>query len=296
MFRILWLFWQMNDRMPEGRAWIRELLLRADALNERARVELLLLSAVTAAEVGDDDDALAAFEGLGQLDGRIADPYIESATRLAISWIRPLVDDFDGALEAAQKSLDGFHRQNEPFAAWAALTVGLLELRLGRHEAARRHLVETSKLGGQFGNRWLASVARTQLASLAVQMGHLEVARALLVESMIASEDTAISTQTLTFCLIAFAELALAGGDPLQASLALGATDGLRQRAGLRAWPSMRQGEAELATRAAEQLGPQDFQKVFAAGSRLNRPDAVALVRENREVLRVDPDHEPRSP
>jgi hypothetical protein len=286
----------MCDRMLEGRAWIRELLMRADELDERAQVELLLLSAVTAVEVGDDDGALAAFEGLERLDGRIADPYLESAARLAVSWIRPIVDDFDGALEAAQAALDGFHRQNEPFTAWAALTVGLLELRLGRHEAARAHLAETSGLGGRFGNRWLASVARTQLTSLAVRTGHLDEARALLVESMVASEDTEISIQTLTFCLIAFAELALAGGDPRQAALALGAADGLRKRAGLRAWPSTRRGEAELAARVAGQLGPQDFQKVFAAGSLFNRPDAVALVRANREVLRVDRDHEPQSP
>jgi hypothetical protein len=64
----------------------------------------------------------------------------------------------------------------------------------------------------------------------------------------------------------------------------------------LRAWPWTRRGEVELAARVAGQLGPQDFQEVFAAGSRLNRPDAVALVRANREVLRVDRDHEPRSP
>jgi len=296
MFRILWLFWQMCDRILEGRAWIRELLMRADELDEHAQVELLLLSAVTAVEVGDDDGAVAAFEGLERLDGRIADPYLESAARLAVSWIRPIVDDFDGALEAAQAALDGFHRQNEPFTAWAALTVGLLELRLGRHEAARAHLDETRELGGRFGNRWLASVARTQLTSLAVRTGHLDEARALLVESMVASEDTAISIQTLTFCLIAFAELALEVGDPRQAALALGAADGLRQRAGLRAWPSTRRGEAELAARVAGQLGPQDFQKDFAAGSRFNGPDAIALVRANREVLRVDDDHEPRSP
>ena len=54
MFRILWLFWQLHDRMPEGRAWIRELLQQADALDERVQAELLLLSAVTAGEVGDE--------------------------------------------------------------------------------------------------------------------------------------------------------------------------------------------------------------------------------------------------
>ena len=102
--------------------------------------------------------------------------------------------------------------------------------------------------------------------------------------------------QTLTFCLIAFAELALTGGDFRQADLALGATDGLRQRAGLRAWPSTRRGETELTARVAEQLGPEDFQKVFTAGSRFSRSDAVALVRASQETPRVDRNHELRSP
>jgi len=282
MFRILWLFWQLHDRMPEGRAWIRELLQQADALDERAQAELLLLSAVTAAEVGDDDGALAATDGMKRLEGRIADPSLESASRLAVSWIRPIVDDFDGALEAAQLALDGFHRRNEPFTAWAALTVGLLELRLGRHETARTHLAEASERGSRFGNRWLAAVARTLLASVATRTGHVEEARGLLVES-VAGEDSAISIQTMTFCLIASAEIAVATEDFRQAALALGAADGLRQRAGLRTWPSRRRSEAELVARVAEWLGPEDFKKAFAAGSELNRRDAVALVRSVTE-------------
>jgi hypothetical protein len=278
MFRILWLYWQLHDRMPEGRTWIRELLEHADTLDERSRAELLLLSAVTAAEVGDDDGALAATDGMRRLEGRMADPSLESAAQLAVSWIRPIVDDFDGALEAAQLALDGFRRRNEPFTAWAALTVGLLELRLGRHESARTHLAEASERGGRFGNRWLASVAKTLLASLAMRTGHLDEARGLLVES-VAGEVNATSIQTLTFCLVASAELALAIGDSRQAAHALGAADGLRQRAGLRAWPSRRRSEAELVTRVAEKLDSENFKKAFATGSELNRRDAVALVR-----------------
>ena len=54
MFRVLWLFWQMRDRMTEGRAWIDELRPRADSLDEHARAEVLFTWAVTAVEVGDD--------------------------------------------------------------------------------------------------------------------------------------------------------------------------------------------------------------------------------------------------
>ena len=279
LFRTLWLFWQMRDRMPEGRAWTQELLLRADALEDRAQAELLLSSAVTAAEVGDDDSAQAAVEGLERLEGRIDDPFLESAARLAVSWVLPIVDDFDGALQAASTALDGFRRQNEPFMAWAALTVGLLEMTLGRPDAAREHLTVANELGGQFGNKWLESAARAELASLAVRAGQLEEARTLLVESVDASKDTELSTQTVTFSLVACAQLALAEGDVRRAAMALGAADGLRRRAGLRAWPSMRRDEAELATRVAQEVDPDVFKDAFAAGSELNQREAIALVR-----------------
>ncbi len=279
IFVILWLFWQMRDRMPEGRAWTQELLLRADALEDRAQAQLLLSSAVTAAEVGDDDSAQAAVEGLERLEGRIDDPFLESAAQLAVSWILPIVDDFDGALQAASTALDGFRRQNEPFMAWAALTVGLLELTLGRPDAAREHLTEVNELGGQFGNKWLEAAARTQLALVAIRSGQLEEARAQLVESVDAGEDTELSTQTVTFSLVAYAQLALAERDAGRAAMALGAADGLRRHAGLRAWPSMRRGEAELATRVVQELDPDVFKDAFAAGSELNKHEAIALVR-----------------
>lgn len=283
IFRILWLFWQMRDRMPEGRVWIQELRLRADELNDRGQTELLLISAVTAAEVGDDDGALVALEGLKRLEERIEDPYLESAAQLAVSWIVPM-GDFDGALQAASTALDALRQQNVPFKGWAALTVGLLEMTLGRDDAARAHLTEANELGGQFGNHWLESSARTQLASLAVRAGQLEEARALLMDSVDASEDAKLSTQTVTFSLVAFARLALAEGDARRAAMALGAADGLRKLAGLRAWPSMRRGEAELVNLVAQKLDPEVFRHAFAAGSELNRRQAVALVRSGREV------------
>ena len=157
-------------------------------------------------------------------------------------------------------------------------TVGLLEKTLGRDDAARAHLSEANELGGQFGNHWLESSARTQLASLAVRAGQLEEARALLVDSVDASEDAKLSTQTVTFSLVAFAQLALAEGDAPRTAMALGAADGLRKLAGLRAWPSMRRGETELVNRVAQKLDPEVFRHAFVAGSQLNRRVAVALV------------------
>jgi hypothetical protein len=99
------------------------------------------------------------------------------------------------------------------------------------------------------------------------------------VKSVDASDNAEPTTQTLSFSLVADAGLALAEGDARQAAMALGAADRLRQRAGLRAWPSMRRAEAELLTRVAQAIDPEAFKDAFAAGSELNRREAIALVR-----------------
>ncbi|MGY1667443.1 DUF4062 domain-containing protein [Geodermatophilus sp. SYSU D00696] len=281
IFRILYLFWQMRGRVPEGRAWIAEVQRRADALDDRGRAELLFTSAITAVEVGHDDSALAAVDGLRGLEGRMDDPYLESAAQLAMSWILPLVDDYDGALEKASAALDGFRRQNEPFTAFAALTVGVMEMRLGRPAAARAHLMEVDQLGGQFDNTWLTSTARAELAALSVRAGRFDEARALLAGSVDTSDNTEVSTLSLTLSLVASAHLALALGDARRAATALGAVDGLRRRAGLRAWPSARPGESELAIRVGQEIDVEDFQDAFAAGAELTHREGVAFVRQS---------------
>ena len=159
LFRVLWLFWQMGDRMPEGRQWIDQLRRRADELADGEQAELLFNAAVTAVEVGDDDSALAAVEAIGQLDGRIEDPTLDSALQLAVSWTVPIRDDVDGALQAATAALAGFRRSNDPLGSFALLTVGMLEMALGQADAAQAHLSEVDALGTQLGNNWLESSA-----------------------------------------------------------------------------------------------------------------------------------------
>ena len=49
----------------------------------------------------------------------------------------------------------------------------------------------------------------------------------------------------MALCLVAFARLAFAAGDPELAALLAGAAPGLRQQARRRAWPVLRRGEAD---------------------------------------------------
>jgi ATP/maltotriose-dependent transcriptional regulator MalT len=281
LFRVLWLFWQMGDRMPEGRQWIDQLRLRADELADGEQAELLFNAAVTAVEVGDDDSALAAVGAIRQWDGQIDDPTLESALQLAVSWTLPILDDLDGALEAATTALAGFRGSNDPLGSFALLTVGMLELTLGQDDRARAHLSEVDELGSQFGNNWLEASSRTQRAMLAVRSGRLAEAEALLADSVRAIRETTPITLTVTFALLAHAQLAVSRDETRRAAMALGAADGLRARAGLRVWPSARRTERDLLASVAGQMDAGAYHAAFEAGAQLPMRDALALINDD---------------
>ena len=279
MLRILWRFWELRDRMSEGRAWVDDLMPRIASLDDHAQAELWLTAAMTALEIGNDDSALAAADALERLQGNLDDPYVESAAQLAMSWALPIRGDLDGALEAATASLHSFRQQDEPFmAANAAFTLGMLELARSRHEPAQRHLSEVRSLGDQLGSNWLTAVSCIQLSTVEIDAGRLDDAQALLVESL-AGAGAERSTLTVTFCLVAFARLALARNDGRTAAIALGAVDGLRDRAGVRAWPMVRSSEAALLGNVEASLDQTDFKTAFNEGARLNLREAVGVIR-----------------
>jgi hypothetical protein len=87
-------------------------------------------------------------------------------------------------------------------------------------------------------------------------------------------------TRNVTLCLVAYARLALAAGDPERAALLAGAVEGLRRRAGLGAWPMLRQAEAALLDQIRQSLSTDRFEQMYADGTRLSQREAVAAARE----------------
>ncbi|MDG4825382.1 DUF4062 domain-containing protein [Asanoa sp. WMMD1127] len=276
LFRVLWPFWSQRDHLGEARSWIDQLMPTADTLDVHARAELLWTAAVTARETGDDESALAARRRLEPLLSGFDDPYLHAAGLLAMAWTSTMVADVDGALREALAAIEEFRRQDEPLGtASAALTAGSLETTTGRHDDALAHLRAAHDLAVELDNPWLAATSQILLGTLALARGRLPDARALFAEGLDLSL-AAYSTQLVTLCLAMFAQLSFVEGDAERSALLAGAADGLRRRAGLRVWPSLRRPEAELATRLREALGAATFNRVFAKGTALNRPDAVA--------------------
>ena len=55
--------------------------------------------------------------------------------------------------------------------------------------------------------------------------------------------------------------------------------EGMRRRAGLRVWPTLRYAEAELVAQLRQTLGAERFDQAFSAGSGLSRREAVTDAR-----------------
>lgn len=279
LFRTLWFFWQLRDHLPQARGWIRELASRTDELDRRGRLELHVLEAVTAAEVGDDQAARDALAGVHEVGAAIDDPSLASAARLAASWVLPVDGDMEGALAAAIEARDGFRARREPFEGWATFTVGLLQLVAGRLDEAHAALVEADSLGTRLDNGWLVSASRSHLAGWAVRAGRLEDARRFLASSVQLDHGAEPSMQVITFGLVSHARLALALDDPRRAARSLGAARGLRERSGSTTWPLLRQDEAALAAAVSVALGAEAYERAARDGSDTSRREAMALLR-----------------
>jgi predicted ATPase len=280
LFRILWPFWFLRDHMREGQSWTTQLLAAADPMDPQARAELVGTALGAALEVGDDEAALAADARLKPLLPGIDDPFLRAIFQLAMAWCAPITGDFDGALQAVTASLEQLRALDEPF--WTALAVGSLgtvEKILDRDQDALRHMREARDLGDRFGSStWLAAWSRVQLATLSIMGGDLRQARALLDEALDLSM-AARNTAGVALCLAAYAQLASEEGDPGRGARLAGAAEGLRRRAGLRVWPTLRYAEAELVAHLRQTLGAERFDQAFSAGSGLSQREAVTDAR-----------------
>jgi hypothetical protein len=72
-----------------------------------------------------------------------------------------------------------------------------------------------------------------------------------------------------------------AEGHPERTALLAAAAEGVRRRAGHRAWPILQEIDAALVSHARLALGAQRFDELSAAGARLSQREAVAAVRDS---------------
>jgi hypothetical protein len=163
------------------------------------------------------------------------------------------------------------------------MSLGALETVVGRHDDADRDLTETRELGERFDNDWLAAASRIQLGQLALARSSLDEARAWLGDVLKISTASE-NHYNIILCLAAFAQLALAEGDPERAATLAGAARGLRRRAGLEVFTALT-GEVQLVVAVRQALDADSFDRAYAAGSRLNRDEALVAIHEAQGTM-----------
>lgn len=282
LFRSLWLYWQVDDRMSEAQAFTTELHARVAPgdLDEHARTEMLFTVAAVATEVGDDETALGALETVLPTIDEVDDAELRDALLLAAAWTRPLRGDVTGALDAAVAAYAGLSARHDVFLAAAALTLGMLRMGHGDADAARRHFAEVDEIGGRLAIHWLSAAALTHLAILDVQAGDPAGASRRLRGLLAATDDARTATLSASLILTAFGDLAEATGRPLLAATAIGAMDGLRARAGVKPWPNSRAHEADLRRRVQDAATADEWEIAYGAGFGRRMADALAIARE----------------
>ena len=181
----------------------------------------------------------------------------------------------DGALRQVLGSLEALRAQDETYwTAVAALSASYLETTAGHLDDAIRHAEEARDPAERFGYNWLAAWSRVLLGTLNVMRGRLGQARELLDEALDLSLAIYV-TRNVSLCLIAYAQLALAAGDPGRAALLAGAAEGLRRRAGLGAWPMLRQPEAALLDQVRHALSLGEKRITRRPALRWSFPDVI---------------------
>jgi predicted ATPase len=270
-----------DDFIAEARSWIEQLLPTADSLDAQASAQVLLAAAVTAREL-DDAAALAARDRLRSLLNTIRDPYLHAASQVAMAIASAVADELDDAMRQAAGGLSELRGQDEPFwTAMALVSLGSIESALGRYDDALSHLRELSDLANRFGDARFVAAAEVSLGSLDLARGRLDEASEELDKGL--DLNLALSnTRNVSLSLAAIAQLAFAEGDNERSALLAAAAEAARRRAGLRAWPAMRKGQAELAAQVRQALGDERFDELSTAGARLSQREAAAAVKSPR--------------
>ena len=104
----------------------------------------------------------------------------------------------------------------------AAGTLGSMQTTGGLYDNALSNLHEVRELADRLDSAWLAAWSRVLMGTVAILQDRLVQARELLDEAL-AQSAGADSTGSMGLCLMAFARLALAEGDPERAALLAGA-------------------------------------------------------------------------
>jgi hypothetical protein len=233
---------------------------------------------------GDTDAAIEAFEKsmtmLTQL--RAGDDVAEQQMRLAMARARS--GDLSGARRDIVLALEKAEERRSPMMiSFARFGFGELDRLEGDLVGARRHyeMALEGLTKSPHGPRQIEAVVHGGIAHLYVAAGDLDAAFTHLQTAL----ELATTVRDMPICAIigvGLAELALACGDPVRATLLLGASTSLRG-----AEDRSNRDAVEIAEAASSALSPAAYDEAYTRGLALTREEVLALFSERTAVVRA---------
>ncbi len=257
----------------EGAGWFSAVLETPSLDSELRRrgqaVAATLLWASNAEGAEAERLALAVLETPAEPD----DPFA-AAARGVISLVAEARGDIAQALELAQEVEATFRRRGD---RWHALVSSICVSRIlatsGRADRERtaRNLTE-ARLAG----RYLLAVALVDAGLLALRDGHLQGARAALMEALVVA-DAIGNPIARARGLMALAAVEVAEDDAARAATLLGAAHAIRKSIGFELPAGGAARQKELVAMGTRALGDADFTQAWRHGQTLSSRAAVAF-------------------
>jgi tetratricopeptide (TPR) repeat protein len=219
----LWRFWQLRDRLQEGRERLEELLalgsgspgIRAKAQTRTASLAFqndpetgrrlleeslavhrregdarmvanaIGLLGMAAVAAGEIDSALALTRQALEVASGGVDPYVESAALWQVGVCLAVRGELDDAEQTLEQAV-GLMRKlgNARSVAGSQTSLGGIALMRGDHAGARRLFEESLNIYRALDDVWGVSNSLSNLAFLALEAGESETARKLLAEAL----------------------------------------------------------------------------------------------------------------
>jgi non-specific serine/threonine protein kinase len=233
---LLWPFWWARGYLSEARRW-SQLILDQPAACARDRARAAWVASTAALDEGDYAAApsligtcLAIFRESGDAHGLARALLVEG-------WAAPIGGDLQRGLDAHLESIEHFRRAGDQTGVILA-TAGLANTAMlgGNMDAARAYNTDALALGRELGDSHSQAQVLEALGLVALEQGDAERAAATFRQSIQLCLDVG-SLELLCYCLVGLAAVALSERRLDRSAQMLGAAEGLRERAGLGAWP-----------------------------------------------------------
>jgi predicted ATPase len=267
----IWLWLWARYHGQEAKIWLERALEASDELEPLTHARLRWCLAGAAVTQGDNDLAAARLREAEEVFAPLGDEEGDALCAWLRASLAPVTGEVEKAIELFVHSAEVFLRLHNVFlASIATSTAGMMAAQLGRIAEAEERLDRGLDLAESIDNAMLQAQAHTARGFARLGRGALDEAERDFEMAAVDSHRCR-NPEVMAFACDGLASVQLARGKVEESgALLVGCSAGLRRRAGVVPWPTLRPVVAAIADGVRSALEPEVFEGGFARGRALD--------------------------